>query len=138
MYQTAVSSATRLSRIAGPVCMTRLAMRPAKSFWKKVQLCRTTCQWLCQRIRLPTLAAIAWLAMMFWLVSASGRSTRSTSAITARIGQKVSNRCSGGLEVISVTTRPMNSGIRESSSATAKPAANSPPNRPLAWRAKCQ
>ena len=37
---------------AGPVCMTRLAMRPAKSFWKKVQLWRTTCQWLCQRIRL--------------------------------------------------------------------------------------
>ncbi len=44
MYQTAVRSATRLSRIAGPVCITRLAMRPAKSFWKKVQLWRTTCQ----------------------------------------------------------------------------------------------
>ncbi len=36
------------------VCITRLAMRPAKSFWKNGQLCRTTCQWLCQRIRLVT------------------------------------------------------------------------------------
>ena len=39
MNQTAVSSATRLSRIAGPVCMTRVAMRPAKSFWKNAQDC---------------------------------------------------------------------------------------------------
>ena len=83
MYQTAVSSATSVSRIAGPVCMTRLAMRPAKSFWKNAQLCRTTCQWLCQRIMLPTLAAIAWLAMMFCAVSASGRSTSSTTAMPA-------------------------------------------------------
>ena len=44
MYQTAVSSATSVSRIAGPVCMTRLAMRPAKSFWKNAQLWRTTYQ----------------------------------------------------------------------------------------------
>ena len=51
-YQTAVTDATRLSRTAGPVCITRLEMRPAKSFWKNAQLCRTTCQWLCQRIRL--------------------------------------------------------------------------------------
>ena len=138
MYQTAVSSATRLSRIAGPVCITRLAMRPAKSFWKNVQLWRTTCQWLCQRIRLPTLAAIAWLAMMFCEVSASGRSTSSTSAMPSRIGQNAANRVSGGLDVIRVTMRPMNTGISESSSASAKPAANSPANRPLAWRAKCQ
>jgi len=31
MYQTLVRSATMVSRIAGPVCITRLAMRPAKS-----------------------------------------------------------------------------------------------------------
>ena len=55
MYQTALVPATTLSRRAGPVCMIRLAMRPAKSFWKKVQLWRTTCQWLCQRIRLVRL-----------------------------------------------------------------------------------
>ncbi len=54
--------ATRLSRKAGPVCITLLAMRPAKSFWKKAQLWRTTCQWLCQRIMLATFTAIAWLA----------------------------------------------------------------------------
>ncbi len=87
MYQTAVRSATRLSRIAGPVCITRLAMRPAKSFWKNVQLWRTTCQWLCQRMRVVTLAAIAWLAMMFCMVNASGRSTSSTSAMPASSGQ---------------------------------------------------
>ena len=95
MYQTAVSSATRLSRIAGPVCITRLAMRPAKSFWKNAQLWRTTCQWLCQRIRFDTLAAIAWLAMMFCAVSASGRRTSSTRPIPARIGQNVANRVFG-------------------------------------------
>jgi hypothetical protein len=83
MYQTAVSSATRLSRTAGPVCITLLAMRPAKSFWKNAQDCRTTCQWLCQRIRLPTLAAIAWLAIRFWAVSATGRATSSTRAMPA-------------------------------------------------------
>ena len=37
MNHTAVSSETRLSRSAGPVCMTRVAMRPAKSFWKNAQ-----------------------------------------------------------------------------------------------------
>ena len=65
MYQTLVISATRVSRIAGPVCITRLAMRPAKSFWKNAQDWRTTCQWFCQRMRFDTLAAIAWLAIRF-------------------------------------------------------------------------
>ena len=51
-YQIAVTEATRLSRTAGPVCITRLEMRPAKSFWKNAQLWRTTWKWLCQRIRL--------------------------------------------------------------------------------------
>ena len=68
MYQTPVISATRLSRIAGPVCITRLAMRPAKSFWKNAQDWRATCQWFCQRIRLATLAAMAWLVTRFWMV----------------------------------------------------------------------
>ena len=61
MYQTLVIVATTLSRIAGPVCITRLEMRPAKSFWKNAQLCRTTCQWLCQRMRLVNGPLIAWL-----------------------------------------------------------------------------
>ena len=66
MYQTPVISATTVSRIAGPVCITRLAMRPAKSFWKNAQDWRTTCQWFCQRMRFDTLAEIAWLVSRFW------------------------------------------------------------------------
>ena len=52
MYQIARMLDTTHSRTALLVCITRLAMRPAKSFWKKGQLCRTTCQWLCHRMRL--------------------------------------------------------------------------------------
>ena len=33
---------TTVSRTAGPVCITFWAMRPAKSFWKKVRLWRST------------------------------------------------------------------------------------------------
>ncbi len=65
MYQTLVSIATSVSRIAGPVCITRLAIRPAKSFWKNAQDWRTTYQWFCHRMRFATLAAIAWLASRF-------------------------------------------------------------------------
>jgi hypothetical protein len=61
MYQTARMLETTHSRTALPVCMTRLAMRPAKSFWKNGQLWRTTCQWLCQRIRLVTPGTTALL-----------------------------------------------------------------------------
>ena len=138
MYQTLVSSATRVSRIAGPVCITRLAMRPAKSFWKNVHDWRTTYQWFCQRMRFDTLADTAWLAIRFCVVIANGRAISSTSAMPRRCGQKFANSLSGGLEVISVTMRPMKMGIVESSSATMKPAANSPANSPLDWRAKCQ
>src|SRR6266404_2007870 len=118
MYQTLVSSATRVSRIAGPVCITRLAMRPAKSFWKNAQDWRTTYQWFCQRMRFDTLAEIAWFP--------------------SRCGQNFANSSSGGLAVINVTMRPMNTGMVESSSATTKPAANKAANRPFACRAKCQ
>ena len=86
MYQTPVISATMVSRIAGPVCITRLAMRPAKSFWKNAQDCRTTCQWFCQRMRFDTLAAIAWLASRFWLAIATGRTNSSSSAMPRSIG----------------------------------------------------
>src|SRR5262249_29170304 len=65
MYQTLVSSATSVSRIAGPVCITRLAMRPAKSFWKNAHDWRTTYQWFCHRMRFDTLAEIAWFAIRF-------------------------------------------------------------------------
>ena len=63
MYQTAVTEAASVERTAGPVCITRLEMRPAKSFWKNAQLWRTTCQCACQRIRPVNGAASAWLVM---------------------------------------------------------------------------
>ena len=138
MYQTAVSSATSVSRIAGPVCMTRVAMRPAKSFWKNAHDWRTTYQWFCQRIRFETLAAIAWFETRFCAVRAIGRSTRSTNAMPSRCGQNFSNSSSGLFDVMSVTMRPMNTGMRVSSSATTNPAANRPSKRPRACLAKCQ
>ncbi|WP_315855139.1 hypothetical protein [Chenggangzhangella methanolivorans] len=42
MCQSASTVCTMLSRSAGPVCITLVAMRPAKSFWKKPQDWRTT------------------------------------------------------------------------------------------------
>ena len=85
MYQTLVSIATSVSRIAGPVCITRLAIRPAKSFWKNAQDWRTTYQWFCQRMRFDTLAEIAWLASRFCVVSAIGRAISSTSAMPSEM-----------------------------------------------------
>ena len=138
MNQTAVSSDTRLSRIAGPVCITRVAMRPAKSFWKNAHDCRETCQWFCQRMRLDTFAAMAWFIRRCWLVEASGRNTSSTPAMPSSHGQAVARSSSGLLAVTSVTTLPMKTGIITSISATAKPTANRPMNSGFAWRAKCQ
>jgi len=138
MNHTAVSIDTRLSRIAGPVCMTRVAMRPAKSFWKKAQDCRATCQWFCQRIRFETLAAMAWFMTRCCDVNTSGRITTSTSAIPASIIQCSANKVAGSDFDTKVTTRPMNTGIRMSSMATTKPMANSAMNSAFAWRTKCQ
>jgi hypothetical protein len=42
MYQSASTICTADSRNEVPVCITRLAMRPAKSFWKNDRLCLTT------------------------------------------------------------------------------------------------
>ncbi len=134
MYQTPLISATTVSRIAGPVCITRLAIRPAKSFWKNAQDWRTTCQWFCQRMRFDTLAVIAWLDSRFCAVSASGRTSTSATAMASSIGQCSANSASGLSPVTSVTTRPMKIGTSVSSSATVKPAANSAMNSPLAWR----
>ena len=53
-----------------------VAMRPAKSFWKNAHDWRTTCQWFCQRMRLDTLAAIAWLASRFCIVNVAGRTNQ--------------------------------------------------------------
>jgi hypothetical protein len=83
MYQTALVAETMLSRRLGPVCMTRVAMRPAKSFWKKLQLWRATCQWFCQRMRLVRLELMAWLVMRFCISSAEGRTSSRTSAMSS-------------------------------------------------------
>ena len=135
MYQTALVPATTLSRRAGPVCMIRLAMRPAKSFWKKAQLWRTTCQWLCQRIRLVRPGAIAWLVMSACSSSAEGRSTSSTTAMPMSLGQSSRSNSPGAWVETRVTTRPMKTGMLASSSATTKPAMNSATTRRPAWRA---
>ncbi len=124
--------------MAGPVCITRVAMRPAKSFWKNAQDCRTTCQWFCQRMRFETLAAIAWFISRCWVTMASGRASSSTAAMPSSIGQAFVRTSSGSVLVTSVTTLPMNTGMVISSSATTKPMANKPMNSPFAWLAKCQ
>ena len=77
MYQTARMLAMVDSRSAMPVCMTRCAMRPAKSFWKNGQLWRMTCQWFCQRTRLVTPGMMA-----LWRIATS---TRITAGRTRRI-----------------------------------------------------
>ena len=81
MYQTARMEETTDSRSALLVCITRLAMRPAKSFWKNGQLWRTTCQWLCQRMRLVTPGTTALLRTRLSARSVSGRPISTTAAM---------------------------------------------------------
>ena len=134
MYQTARMLETTHSRTALLVCMTRLAMRPAKSFWKNGQLCRTTCQWLCQRIRLVTPGTTALLRTRLSSSSASGRPISTSSAMPTSIGSSSASAAARSAFSISRTRRPMNSGIRVSISATSRPVANMVANRPRAWR----
>ncbi len=138
MYQTALVPATTLSRRAGPVCITRLAIRPAKSFWKKVQLCRTTCQWFCQRIRFDIPGAIAWLVTRYCASNAAGRNSSSTAAMPSSWWPATANRRSGLSDDTRLTTRPMKTGIRVSSRATTSPATNRAATSPGACRTKCQ
>ena len=91
MYQMARMLETTDSRSALLVCMTRLAMRPAKSFWKNGQLWRTTCQWLCQRMRLVTPGTTALLRTRLSASSVSGRPTRTSSAMPISIGSACRN-----------------------------------------------
>ena len=138
MYQAASKVITRLSRSAGPVCSTRLAIRPAKSFWKNVQLCRTTCQWFCQRIMLARPGLTTWLIMRFCQNSAAGRASSSTAAIAANCGQASCHSAPGAWVETSATTRPMKAGIEASSTAISPPPRNSPAVSQRAWRMKCQ
>ena len=139
MYQTARMLDIALSRNELAVCMTRFAMRPAKSFWKNGQLWRTTCQWLCQRIRLVAPGTNALWRIETSVRIASGRTT-STSATMHEQHRHRARRApparSGGS--ISDTSRPMNSGMTVSSNATARLAANIAAYQPFVWRMKCQ
>src|ERR1700719_3361473 len=114
MYHTPVMRATSDSRTAGPVWITREAMRPAKSFWKNAHDWRATYQWFCHRIMFETLAEIAWLATRFWPVNASGRTSNSTAAIPTSVRHDSAHSLAGSLDVTKLTTRPMNTGIMES------------------------
>src|SRR5438874_1818769 len=113
MYQMPRIDRTALSRNAGPVCMTRAAIRPAKSFWKKVHPCRTTCQWLCQRTMLVRPGISIWLTMMACAKCAAGRTTRSSTAIATSWSPARSQIVSGSWAETSETIRPMQTGFAE-------------------------
>ena len=111
MYQTARMLDITLSRSAFAVCITRLAMRPAKSFWKNGQLWRTTCQWLCQRIRLvaPGISTLWRIEMSTHATSGRATSTRTTIATSS--GHCASSAAWRSVASISDTSLPMKSGI---------------------------
>src|SRR5881392_3562758 len=87
MYQTARMLDIALSRKEPPVCITRFAIRPAKSLWKNVRLWRTTCQWLCQRIRLVAPGTSTFWRITMSLRIASGRTKSTSAVIAASIGR---------------------------------------------------
>ena len=120
MYQIARMLETTHSRNALLVCITRLAMRPAKSFWKNGQLCRTTCQWLCQRIRLVTPGTTALLRTRLSASIASGRPISTIAAIASSVGVAARKASARSAACISVTSLPMKTGISVSISATAE------------------
>src|SRR5262249_14683638 len=132
MYQMVVMVAVSVERTDGPVCITRSEMRPAKSFWKNAQLCRTTCQCACHRINPVNGAAIAWLVISESVKSTIGRATSTTSAMPSSQGQQSVTSRSGGVLVTMVTTRPMNHGTALSLSATSNSTTNSATNSHLA------
>ena len=138
MYQTARMLAITLSRNALAVCMTRLAMRPAKSFWKNGQFCRTTCQWLCQRIMLVTPGISAFWRINMSARLASGRTKSTSATMPASKGHCASRAAWRSTASISETSFPMNTGITVSISATARLVMNMSAYQPLVWRTKCQ
>ncbi len=138
MPQMAVMPATALCRTAGPVSMTRDAIRPAKSFWKKGQLWRTTCRWLCQRTILVTLTTIPAFEIRFWVAMAAGRANSTTSAMVASRVPLRARNVSRGVVVMARTSRPMNQGTEASSIATARPAAKRAAKSKRACPTKCQ
>ena len=138
MYQTARMLAITLSRSALAVCMTRLAMRPAKSFWKNGQLWRTTCQWLCQRIRLVAPGMIALWRIATSASITSGRTMSTSATMPTSSGHWSFSAAWRSTASMSDTSLPMNTGITVSISATARLVTNISAYQPLVWRTKCQ
>ncbi len=138
MYQTARMLETTLSRSEFEVFITRLAIRPAKSFWKKFQLCRITCQWLCQRINVVTPGITALLRTIESARIASGRAISTRAAIASSSGACASTAARGSGVVISPTSLPMKRGITVSSRATVAPNTNIATYSRGDWRTKCR
>ena len=107
-----------LSRSDCAVCMTRLAMRPAKSFWKNGQLCRSTCQWLCQRTMLVTPGISALWRIAMSAICSSGRTISTTSIIADSTGAFAASAAARSGAAISATSWPMKTGMLISASAT--------------------
>ena len=111
--------------------MTLLAIRPAKSFWKKVQFCRITCQWLCQRTRLTIEGTMAWLRTSWSRTNVTGRMTSRTATIQRKVCQWALNISPLVVVASMPTTRPTKIGIMASAT---EPTATSPMRRPIAVR----
>src|SRR3569833_880446 len=127
MNHTEVRSWTSVSRIEGPVCITRLAMRPAKSFWKKPQDWRTTCQWFCQRMRFETFTAIAWLIINCCTTKAPGFTTRNSASMAANLGQPLERSYSRGVVVTSDTSHNRKQKTKKNKQKKQKHNTSSPP-----------
>jgi len=137
MYQTARMLANTLSRTACAVCITRFAIRPAKSSWKNDQPCRITCQWLCQRTSVvaPGISTLCRIATS--TNSTSGRSTSTAASMPASTGASRASAAARSVASIIDTRRPTKSGISVSTSATARLVANTAAYQPGVCRRKC-
>ena len=108
-YQTASIVRFAAISMASPACITLLPMRPAKSFWKKVQDCRMTCQWLCQRTRSMRFGVEAWLRTSVSAAKVSGRS-RTTASMSSRRSPCVLQSAPDGVVASMPTIQPTKTG----------------------------
>ena len=138
MYQTARTPETALSRKALPVCTTRLAMRPAKSSWKKGQLWRTPGQWFCQRTMLVTPGITALKRSRLSNSRTAGRSTSMKTNMPSNWGAASRSAALRSVAVISDTSLPISTGVTVSLRATSRQLNSMPRNSPRVWRMKCQ
>ena len=138
MYHTARTPETALSRSELPVCITRLAMRPAKSSWKNGQLWRTTCQWFCQRTKLVKAPITALKRSRLSNSKAAGRKTNKKTNIRPNMGPASRSAASRSIAIISPTNLPIKSGMTVSLSATNRQLSSIAKNKARDWRKKCQ